>query len=164
MRRMMLSGIAMSWLLAGCGGGVPLLAPGPPKPMDVEVSLVAAADVNPNRQGRASPIVVHLFVLKDSGAFDDADIDTLTGDPATALGAALLAHEQRIVRPGESALVTLKIDPAATYVGTAAEYADALGAQWRAGIAAPEKRLLDLLSSKAIKVDLGRNAVKMVAE
>lgn len=149
-------------LLCACGS-TSLLAPSEPKSQPIDVQLVAAADANPDLDGRASPLVVHVFVLKDSAAFGAAGFDALTRDAATVLGDALQAHEQRIVRPSQTLFFTLKVDPEASYVGAVAEYADVLGAQWRSGIAAPEKRLLKLLSRKSIRVDLGRNDVRVDA-
>jgi len=43
--------------LAGCAHAPPPLPPPPPppQPLDVEIRVIVAPDVNPNRSGRASP-------------------------------------------------------------------------------------------------------------
>jgi type VI secretion system protein VasD len=149
-------------LLAGCGGA-PSLAPAPAA-RTVEIAFKATADLNPDSSGRPSPVVVRIFVLKDSGSFLSASFDQLTTTPGESLAEALLSQERQIIRPGEAGVLQVKIDPAATHLGVVAEYRDSIGSQWRAVMAAPERRLLDIVSRQSLQIDLSGSAVKIVAK
>ncbi len=81
------AGIGVLALLAACAGG-------PPKPAVAKAQLVVASDVNPDAEGRASPVVVRVYQLKEEGAFNSADFfalfdkeqETLGAEPAGARG------------------------------------------------------------------------------
>jgi len=149
-------------LLAACGGA-PALAPAPAA-RTIEVSLAATGDLNPDATGRPSPVVVRIFVLKDAGGFLSASFEQLTTNPVEPLGESLLSQARQIIRPGEAGVLQLKIDPAATHLGVMAEYRDSIGSQWRAVMAAPERRLLDIVSRQSLQIDLSGSAVKIVAK
>jgi type VI secretion system protein VasD len=155
----------MGMLLAGLVGcsAPALIAPSAPKPRTLEVQVLASTDVNPNAEGRPSPILVHLYVLKDTGSFSGAKFDPLTRDPAAALGEALLSSEMQLVRPGETPTIPIKVDPEAGYIAAVAEFARVMDSQWSAVMAAPDKRLLDLMSTKKIQVALGQNSIRIAS-
>jgi type VI secretion system protein VasD len=149
-------------LLAGCGGAA-ALAPAPAA-RTVELAFKASADLNPDSSGRPSPVVVRIFVLKDSGGFLSASFDQLTTNPVESLADALLSQERQIIRPAESGVLQLKIDPTATHLGAVAEYRDSIGSQWRAVMAAPERKLLDIVSRQSLQIDLSRDTVTIVTK
>ena len=49
-------------VVAGCAGT--------PKPTPARITLVAAADVNPDIEGHPAPIVVRIYQLKEEGGFN----------------------------------------------------------------------------------------------
>ncbi len=150
---------AISLSIGACGGAAPLVAAPTAKPL--EVSWTASADLNPDAAGRPSPVVLRVFVLKDAGTFGAASFDALTSAPAELLAEALLSQARQLVRPAESGAMTLKLDPAATHVGVIAEYRDVVGSQWRAVIAVPPRKRLDLSGSQNWRIDLARSAVRI---
>lgn len=118
-------------LLAGCGGKV-VVAPPPPAPKPLTLQVTAGDDVNPDRDGRPSPVVLRVFVLADAVAFDKASLEQLSDDARTVLAGTLLGENRLLVRPGEQRSLTLEVPPAANYLVAMAEFADALGSTWRA--------------------------------
>jgi len=129
-------------LVAGCGST-------PPKPMATKGQIVASADVNPNSSGRASPVHVRIFQLKEDGAFLGADFWALVDKEQETLAASLVQRQEFDLSPGETRDFELKIDPAARVLAVMAEYADYRNAQWRAVAQAPNKSLLDLVKKKS---------------
>lgn len=129
-------------LIAGCGAT-------PPKPMATKGQLVASADVNPNSSGRASPVHVRIFQLKEDGAFLGADFWALVDKEQETLAASLVQRQEFDLSPGETKDFELKIDPEARVLAVMAEYADYRNAQWRAVAQAPNKSLLDLVKKKS---------------
>ena len=126
-RRLRVLGAAAAVLLGGCA------AP-PPKPVvtPVEVTLSAAANANPDAQGRASPLTVRLYVLKSPGAFNGADFFSLYDKDTATLGAELVQREDMLLRPGESRKLSLTLAPEAKAIGVLAAYRDLEHARWRA--------------------------------
>src|SRR5262245_27417756 len=91
----------LATMLAACGG--------PPKPTITKASLVVAKDVNPDPSGRASPIVVRVYQLKEEGAFSGADFFALYDREKETLGASVVAREEYELQPGETRQLELKI-------------------------------------------------------
>src|ERR1700754_1444353 len=80
-------------------------------PSDTRVTISASRDVNPDPSKRPSPILVRIYQLRSGAALDQADYFKLTGDPQSALGDTLLAHDQALVTPGQTRSLPLKLDP-----------------------------------------------------
>jgi type VI secretion system protein VasD len=127
-RWMFLASLAL--VLASCGGA-------PPKPAISKATLVAAADANPDSGGRASPVVVRLYQLKEEGAFSNADFFALYDNEQATLGPSLVAREEYELKPGESRDLELQLAPETRFVAAIAAFRDIRNAQWRAVAAAP---------------------------
>ena len=70
--------LCLSALLTACGGA--------PKKEELAITVAAAEDVNPDLQGRPSPIAVHVLVLKNADAFNGLDYASLSNPSGAALG------------------------------------------------------------------------------
>jgi len=119
--------IALVTGLAACGGGGP-------KKEGLTVNIQAAEDVNPDLQGRPSPIVVHLYELKSVETFNSLDYTSLTDPSGAALGADRLNGLQTVVAPGGFSLQELEIDAATSAIGIVAGYRDIDNASWRQAV------------------------------
>jgi len=73
----------------------------PPPSFSIEATLVGGPNLNPNLEGRASPVVVRLFELKQTAAFRAANFSTLFERSKEALGDGLVAQQEFVLRPGE---------------------------------------------------------------
>jgi type VI secretion system protein VasD len=85
---------AATILIAGCGSA-------PEKPADVKARISASADVNPNSEGRPSPVHVRIFQLKEDGAFMSADFWSLVDKEQETLGDSLVLRLEEDLAPGE---------------------------------------------------------------
>ncbi len=130
-RRLALAGLASVALtvltsLSGCSLFKPSAI------TEVQLTAVAAANVNPDVRKRPSPIVIRVYELKARTQFDALDFISLTERDKDALGADLLSREEFVMRPGETKALVKKVSPDAKFIGITAGYRDLERAQWRA--------------------------------
>lgn len=149
-------------MLSGCAHAPPPPPP-PPQPLDVQVRVVAATDVNPNRNGRPSPVFLRVFELRDPSKFLNAEFDDVTLRADATLAGALIGREERMVEPGSTVVLALKIDPQTRLLGIVAEYSDLANSRWRATSPAPVGGLLTLFKDQSLVISLDRQAVSAAA-
>ncbi len=126
--RLAVLGILM--LLVQACGGKPVL-PEPTPPLALALTVVAAPDINPDLNGRPSPVAVALFQLKSAEGFGSADFFSLFDPVSVALGADLISREQITIQPGETRVLTVDVAADARFLGAAAAYRDLEQADWR---------------------------------
>jgi type VI secretion system protein VasD len=115
-------------LMAACGK--PAVVE-PPRPVNVTIDVEATAAVNPDADGRPSPLAVRVFQLADSAVFMKSDLNGLWSDDAAVLAAALVSRQEFMIAPGASAQGSMTLDPRTRYVGVAAAFRDFRSATWR---------------------------------
>ena len=153
--------VALALVLAACASGDPK----PREPLRLDLTVNAAATVNPDGQKRAAPIIVRVYELKTDGAFNAADFFTLQDRDKTVLADDLVKRDQFQLRPGEHVTITRTADPSTTTLGILAAYRDLPNSVWRAVYAlpvtpdkawyrfpAPKLKLTITLDANAIKV------------
>ena len=127
--RLMMISILMATtmiLFSGCGGA--------PKREEVGLQISATADVNPDLQGRPSPIILHVLELNSEEQFNRLDYVSLTQSSGAALGPDLLGKTRLILSPGDSRQLPLELNPQTTFIGLVAGYRDIDNAAWRTSI------------------------------
>jgi type VI secretion system protein VasD len=130
-----------------------------PKPINAVVSIVAAPGLNPNREGRPSPVFVRLLLLKDATRFMNAEFDEVTAKSDQVLAASLIGRDERMVAPGSTIKLTLEVPPEARVVGVVAEFADLPDSRWRTATVATEGGLLSQFKGHSLQVSLGPRTV-----
>lgn len=120
-------------VLGGC-------AESKPSPTVIDLSISAALDINPNAQGRASPVVLRVYHLASPNAFEEADFFQLFEQDAAILGPDMIAREEIIVTPGASQKLSQEVRPEVRYMGVVAAYRETETSVWRAmGEIVPEE-------------------------
>ena len=150
------AGIGLCAFLEVACGSKP---PKPPPP--TKADLVVAADVNPDSGGRASPVVVRLYQLKEEGSFNSASYFALVDKEQATLGPSMVSREEYEMQPGTTRQLELKIPPEVRYLGAVAGFRDLNNSRWKALSPAPEKGLLDLVRSHKLVISVGRADVKI---
>lgn len=113
-------------LLTGCSTLSPYS-----KVTKLDLKLTASDQLNPDLNGRPSPIVVRLFELKHPVAFENADFFSLYERARESLAPDMVATEELELRPGETVELKLRVEEGSRYVGVLAAYRDLSDTQWR---------------------------------
>ena len=116
--------VAMVGLLSACAGG-------PPKREPLGIQITTTADVNPDMQGRPSPIILHIMELTSTEQFNRLDYMGLTQPSGAALGPELLSKNQMVLQPGEAKSLPMELNPMTSAIGLVAGYRDIDNAAWR---------------------------------
>ena len=131
MTRRSIGGITTALIALGLAGCMATPPPPPPPPTIVNVTVAAAADVNPNAAGRPSPVRVTLFELTSPSAFQLADFFQLDEQAQATLGGELVSTESVIVPPGGSESLTLTFQMPSRALGVIASFQNIDAASWR---------------------------------
>jgi len=111
--------------VAGCASGVK-------PPTRAEITLQASPAVNPDADGRPSPIALSVFELKASGKFGSADFLSLYERPDKTLGSDLARRDEVLLAPGESKTISLTFQEGSGYLGVVGGFRRFGEARWRA--------------------------------
>jgi type VI secretion system protein VasD len=144
-----LTALAALVLIAGCTSLSPYS-----QVTKVNLKLTASDQLNPDLNGRPSPIVVRLFELKHPVSFENADFFSLYERPKETLAPDMVANEEMELRPGETVELKLSVGEGSRYVGVLAAYRDLSDTQWRYTLqVAP-------LSATDVDLTLGQSGIR----
>ena len=123
--------MALLALVAGCGAKKMIFGDGDTR---IIATIEAAPDLNPDVEGRPSPLVMRAYVLRSPTAFENAGFFGLYEDEAGTVGQDLIDRYQFIVEPGTTTTQEFRIDKdsGASHLGFLAAYRDLERADWRA--------------------------------
>ncbi len=123
-------------LVAGCASA--------PKPAKVRLNLVASNSVNPDLEGRPSPVVVQVYRIRAADAFNNARFFELYDDAEQVLGQDLVGVTEIEMSPDSKRTLSVEGMTADTrYIGVLAAYRDIDEARWRAIVETPSGEKLD---------------------
>lgn len=144
-------------ILGACASG------GPPSPPMLAGTISATSGLNPDVNGRPSPVSLRIYQLRAAGGFGGADFFSLYRDASSVLAADLVSSEERLVKPGETTTYTLELDPDTRHIGVVAGFRDVGNAQWRSELALPEENLDKYLKRHRLLIALEDLSVSVVA-
>lgn len=116
--------------------------------------LAASQDVNPDINGRPSPVVLRIFQLRGDAEFAKADFAGLFLSEKAALGGNLIDVEEFALHPGETLETRLPMAGDTRYIAAAAGFRDIGNAQWRVLQPRPSRSLF-FSEQIGVKVDRG---------
>jgi len=144
--------------------GLGACASSPEKTDKAKMTITAHSAVNPDANGRPSPIVVRVYQLKADDKFGGADFFALFDDDQKALGGDLLGREEVELAPGEKKELQFAVKRDAKFVGVLAAYRDIRNSRWRVIKPAPKKGWLDVFGKDVISVNLTRDAAELTVK
>lgn len=106
--------------------------PWPIFPTKVNAKILASFEINPDAEGRPSPLVVRMYELKANNSFEQADFFKLYDEEAATLGGDLLTREEIEISPGEGREVEHKAHEDAHFFGVIAAFRNLQQSHWRA--------------------------------
>lgn len=110
----------------------PSLSPSPPEPTRVVLEFEAAGDINPNADGRASPLVLRIYRLKSYLVFEDADFFSLYEKDDEVLGGELVNKEEILLKPNEKRTVFFEASDDIRTIGIFGVFRAYEQGQWKA--------------------------------
>jgi type VI secretion system protein VasD len=129
--------------LVGC-----LQAPAAVAQVKVKTELTAVAELNPDRNGRPSPVVLWMFQLSAIDAFKNADFFSLQDPDAPTIAADVIERTEMTVQPGEVRPFEAEFDEEARYIGFVAAFYDIEKAEWRGFVELPDKGFVKKVFSR----------------
>ena len=124
--------LALSVSLAACFSKKP--AQPPPPPASFTLHVQGTSDINPDAEGRPSPVWLRIYELRGDAAFQSADFLGLFDHDKQVLAGDLIAQDRYSVNPGQSMDIVMKADPDTRVVAVLAEFRDYRNSQSRASL------------------------------
>lgn len=100
-----------------------------------DITFTTSANVNPDMNGRPSPVRVFVYELKSTTAFNNADFFALYDRSAAELGAELVTREDFELKPDETFEIKREFGLETRYLGIIAAYRNIDTATWKRTIA-----------------------------
>lgn len=100
-------------------------------PPTERLTLIAVGDVNPDGQGRPSPVAVRVFQLSSRTTLDNLDFDGAFDNAEVLLGDELLFKEDLMLQPGETRELRFPLERDTGHVAIAAGFRQIDGARWK---------------------------------
>lgn len=124
----------------------------------VRLTMHSAHYLNPDVNGKSSPLVVNIYELKSPVEFNQSSFDQLSANASAALGQNLVDMQSIEIRPSKTLILKQLLTPDTRYLGIAAAYRDIDQANWRQVIRMPHKKrkvsLVLILQSQGISAHL----------
>ncbi len=111
----------------------------------IEARLHADAALNPDINGRPSPLVVRLYELKSLSVFNTADFFNLFEQDVALLGDDLQMRDEFSFQPGEARSLERDLRIDTRYLGIVGAYRDIENARWRNSVEVEPGEDLELI-------------------
>jgi|SRR5690625_1801593 len=112
-------------ILAGCAFNRHIVAP------FAKISLVGSSEMNPDAQGRPSPMSLKIYELSSRSAFDNLDFDTAFYNASTVLSDELLSAAEYVVLPEQQLNHRIRLTKNVRFIAIVAAYRHIDNAKWR---------------------------------
>ncbi len=103
------------------------------RPTQVVLTVSAASMLNPDVDGRPSPVMVKMYELRSVAGFDVAEYFALSTNDSV-LGQDVIAAETFMLAPGAVRVWKRLLKPETRFIGVAAAFRDLEAATWRSRI------------------------------
>lgn len=132
-----------------------------PIPDALTISINTASDLNPDSEGRSSPIVLRIYELSDMKVYKESDFFDIFDNDKEILGEALVKKSEMELNPNESRKVEIQLNEKTKHIGFLAAYRDIDTAKWRETMAIDAKipTGIPVYSIRGFNVDLNKNKI-----
>jgi len=128
---------------------------------DLELTIFAKADVNPDDSETASPVVIRLYELKDVKKFEEIEFYDLYANDKKILGKNLIdKHRLKHFVPDSKRKKMFVLNKNTKYIGLFAEFSQYKKSQFRAVVKIDphfDRKVDVILSGTDLKVDYKKN-------
>jgi type VI secretion system protein VasD len=119
----------------------------------LQTTLHADEGLNPDLNGRPSPLVARLYELKSLSVFNNADFFNLFEQDVALLGDELQMRDEFAFQPGETRSLERDLRTDTRYLGIIGAYRDIENAHWRDSIEVEPGDDLELI------IEFGANGI-----
>lgn len=148
--RRALSLMLLASSLAACGGDAP-------KTTALKFRVQADDLINPNVNGDASPVVVRIYELKNTSAFDQASFFDLLDNDSAKLGTDLVAKREVEVKPNDDLQFDRDTPIETRFIGVIAGFRTLDSAKWKSFSPIDPDTLTNVrisLTSQAVAIEI----------
>lgn len=117
--------IIISFVLLGCSVANLVVEP------YANLEISAKYDINPDSNGRPSPIVVYIFELSEKTIFESQDFFSIYESYENVLGPDLINKYEVSLTPGKNEIYSTSMSPKTEYLGIVAAFRDIENSHWR---------------------------------
>jgi type VI secretion system protein VasD len=148
---------SLLFLLAGCGA-TSMVKDIYSTITNADIKLSAKANINPDIDGRPSPVLVRIYELKSATAFNNADFFALYDRDVAELGADFVKRDDLELKPQQVIELSRELAPETRYLGFIAAFRNINDATW--------KRVLEIEpdSNSTILIELNENEIKVTQQ
>lgn len=119
------------FMLSACSWLNPF-ASDPPTDTVVDINIQADGNINPDYNGRASPVKLRIYQLKSAEVFNNADFFALEDKDKETLGGDLLKRTELTLSPDDMELLpNILLEKEACCIGFFVAYREVEEATWR---------------------------------
>ncbi|PIW59602.1 type VI secretion system lipoprotein TssJ [Shewanella sp. CG12_big_fil_rev_8_21_14_0_65_47_15] len=120
--------VVMSMSLIGCQTFYSAFPP------STTMNFRIANDINPDSDGRASPVIVNVYELASKTVFENQDFFALYDNASETLRTDLIKKDELVFEPGARLEYEMFLQPTTKAVAILVAYRDVEGARWHAVI------------------------------
>lgn len=97
----------------------------------LDLKVVSTSDINPDQNGRPSPVVVRLYSLVSPSNFENSEFVGLYQNEQEVLGSDFLRREEKNFEPNEKFEAQLEFNEKANFIGIMVAFQDIEQSKWR---------------------------------
>lgn len=128
---------------------------------DLELSIIAKDDINPDDTNTASPLVIRIYELKDKKKFEEIEFYDLYANDKKLLGKNLIdKHRLKHFVPDSKRKKMFVLDKKTKYIGFFAEFSQYKDSAFRAVVEIDphfDRKIDVILTGTALQVDFKKN-------
>ncbi|MDF5525712.1 type VI secretion system lipoprotein TssJ [Vibrio parahaemolyticus] len=96
-----------------------------------DLEITANHNINPDSNGRPSPVVVYVFELTSTTLFESQDFFSIYEEHEKVLGPDLVNKYEISLTPGQKEIYQASMSPKTEYLGIVAAFRDIENSNWR---------------------------------
>jgi len=121
--------ILLVFVLTACASDPEQPAPLPPTLVNLQ--LESGALINPDASGKAAPVLLRIYELREHSNFAGADFFALFDKEQATLAGELLRKQELLIKPGETKILPIEPGADTRFLGFFAAFRKLDNAQWR---------------------------------
>lgn len=135
-----------------------------PVPDDINLSITTSTQLNPDKEGRSSPVVLRIYELSSDQHFKEKDFFDIYDDDKTALADSFIGKQELELNPNESRKLQLAPKSSTRFIGLLAAFRNLEQSTWREVIPVDSSKPTGILLQKEneLAIRLDKNSITLI--